>query len=92
MMERMLGVSEARKDLGDLVEKVQYQGNSFLITRRGVPAAAVVPVQVYEYWKEQREQYFDQIRDVQQAAQFDPLEAEKLAGKAIASVRAHRAR
>jgi len=42
-MERQLGVSEARKEFGDLVEKVQYQGDTFIISRRGTPAAAIVP-------------------------------------------------
>lgn len=86
-MERSIGVSEARKELGDLVEKVQYQGESFLITRRGEPAAAVVPIEVYTYWKEQREEFFRQVRDVQEAAQLDPAEAEKLAAEAIRAVR-----
>ncbi len=64
-MERRLGISEARRQLADLVEQVRYKKDSYIIVRRGKPAAALVPVNVYESWKREREQLFATIRSLQ---------------------------
>ena len=61
-MERRLGVTEAREKFSDVVDKVQHQGDTYVISRRGKPAAAVVPVEVYENWKQQRRTLFDAVR------------------------------
>jgi prevent-host-death family protein len=86
-MEKELGVTEARKEFSDVVEKVQYQGDAYIINRHGKPAAAVVPVQVYENWKQQRKELFRLIRDMQDEADLDPEDADLLAAEAVASVR-----
>ena len=89
-MEKEFGVSVAREKLGDLVEKVQYQGDTFIISRRGVPAAAMVPIQVYENWKRQREELFSLIRNMQEEADLSPEDAELLAAEAVAAARRNR--
>jgi prevent-host-death family protein len=72
-MERNLGVTEAREKLSDLIEQVQYQGDTYIINRHGKPAVAVVPIEVYQNWKRQRELLFDTIRKIQEANQdVDP--------------------
>jgi prevent-host-death family protein len=86
-MERELGVTEAREKLSDVVDKVQHQGDAFIISRHGKPAAVVVPVEVYENWKKQRSEFFDLIRDLQERADLDPEEAERLAAEAVAAAR-----
>ena len=86
-MERQLGITEAREKMAEIVEQVQYQGNSFIINRHGKPAAAVVPVEVYENWKQQRRELFDLIRQMQGQANLDPEEAERLAADAVAEAR-----
>lgn len=65
-MERKLGVAEARENFSDIVEQVQYQGDTYLISRHGKLAVAVVPVEVYEAWKRQRMIFFDSIRQIQE--------------------------
>ena len=87
-MERVLGVTEARKIFTSIVEQVQYQGDSYVISRHGKPVAAVVPMEVYEDWKRQREEFFDLIRQMQQEAELTPQEANRLAAEAVAAVRA----
>lgn len=86
-MERELGVTEAREKLSAVVDKVQHQGDAFIISRHGKPAAVVVPVEVYENWKKQRSEFFDLIRDLQERADLDPEEAERLAAEAVAAAR-----
>ncbi len=66
-MEKKLGITEARQDFSSIVEEVQYQGQSFVISRHGKPVAAVVPLEVYDNWKQQRKRFFDTIRKIQEA-------------------------
>ena len=86
-MEKELSVTQAREKFSDLVEQVQYQGDTFVISRHGKPAAAVVPIEVYENWKRQRRAFFDQIRQMQQRADLDPQEAGRLANEAVTASR-----
>jgi len=67
LMEKTLGITQAREKFRDLVERVQYKGDMYIINRHGKPAAAVVPVELYESWKRQREEFFDLIREIQEA-------------------------
>jgi prevent-host-death family protein len=61
MIERELGITKARETLGDVVEQVQLQGDTYVISRYGKPVAAIVPIEVYENWKRQRGKLFDTI-------------------------------
>lgn len=88
LMEKILGVTQARAKFGDLVEQVQYQGDTYIISRNGRPAAAVVPIEVYESWKKDRQAFFDLIRQAQEQSPLAPEEADRLASEAIAEVRA----
>jgi prevent-host-death family protein len=87
-MEKELGVTKARQVFGTMVEQVQYQGDTYIISRHGKPAAAMVPMAVYEAWKRQRQELFDQIRQMQQEADLEPDEADRLAAEAVAAARA----
>ena len=72
-MERELGITKAREALSEVVEQVQYQGDTYIISRHGKPAAAVVPIAVYENWKRQRKAFFDAVRRIQSAnEEMDP--------------------
>lgn len=67
-METVLGVTEARAKLSEIVESVLYRRGTYLISRHGRLAAAVVPLDVYESWRQQRQELFDLIRQFQQAS------------------------
>lgn len=87
-MERQIGVTEARKQLARIVEGVRYKGESYVIIRHGQPAAAVVPVDVYRQWKQEREELFGVIREIQAAnADADPEQVMKEVLEAQQSVR-----
>jgi prevent-host-death family protein len=66
-MEKELGITKAREQFSDVVAQVQYQGDSYIISRHGEPAVAVVPIEVYRSWKQQRQALFDSIREIQEA-------------------------
>ena len=72
-MERQLGISEARKQLAQMIDQVKYKGENYIIFKHGQPAAAVVPMEVYLQWKREREELFDVIRSIQATnADVDP--------------------
>ncbi len=87
-MEKTVGVTEARERFSTIVERVQHQGDSYIISRYGKPAAAVVPVEVYANWQRQREEFFDLVRNLQKQADLSPQEADRLAKEAVAATRA----
>lgn len=75
MLETELGLTKAREQLSTIVESVQYQGDTYIISRHGKPAAALVPIQVYEKWKQQRQEFFNLIREFQESSgENDPEE------------------
>jgi prevent-host-death family protein len=65
LMERKLGITDARKQLADIVDRVTHKGDSYILVRHGEEAAAVVPIGVYRRWKAEREELFAIIREVQ---------------------------
>ena len=76
MVETRMALTKARENLSTIVENVQYRGDAFIISRHGKPAAALVPVQVYEKWKQERQEFFDLIREFQESSgENDPDEA-----------------
>jgi prevent-host-death family protein len=66
-MEKKIGVTKAREEFRRIVDEVQYQGDKYVINRHGKPAVAVVPVPVYENWKQQRKRLLELIDEVQAA-------------------------
>jgi len=86
-MEKALGVTEARAKLRSIVEQVQ-RGDAYIISRHGQPAAAIVPIAVYEQWKRQRSEFFALIRQAQERAELEPDEADRIAAEAVRAARA----
>ena len=72
-MKKKLGVTEARKQFSEVVNQVQYSGDTYVIVKRGKRAAAIVPVEILDKWEDDRIELFDTIRKIQQAnADADP--------------------
>ena len=91
-METTLGLTEAREKLSEIVESVQYHRDSYIISRHGKPAAAVVPVDVYESWQQERKELFDLIREFQESSgDADPDEVMRDVLEAQQAVRAGKA-
>lgn len=87
-MEKKLSISEARKQISEVVNKVQYGGDQYVIERNGQPAAAVVPIEVYEHWKRERKAMFEAIRAIQaDNAGADPDEVMREVAEAQQAVR-----
>jgi len=66
-VEQKLSITEARKQLAEIIDRVKYKGENVIIVRHGQEAAAVVPMDVYRRWKAEREELFKVIREIQAA-------------------------
>ena len=87
-MERKLGVTEARKRLAHIIDQVKYKGENYVIIRHGQPAAAVVSMEVYRRWKEEREELFRAIKRIQATnPEADPDQVVKDVLKAQSAIR-----
>ncbi len=73
-MEKVISAMTARRNLGQILEKAFYKGDSFIIERAGKPMAAVVPIEQYRQWQRERDQIFAMIDEVQQRTRQIPVE------------------
>lgn len=92
-MVKTVNALKARKNLGQLLEQVYYQGDKYVIERAGRPMAAVVPIWQLEEWQKLRERFFGMVAEVQQknkSVKSDVIEGEVQA--AVQAVRAKPAR
>mgnify|MGYP001076471739 FL=1 len=64
-MEKRLGVTQVRQNLAEVIDEVRTKGESYIVLRHGEPAAALVPIEVYEQWLQSRESLFEAIRALQ---------------------------
>jgi prevent-host-death family protein len=77
IMDRTLGVTEARGRFAEIIDRVRYQGDSVVLMKSGKPAAAIVPYPLFEQWKTEREELFAVVDEIQkQNRELDMSEEE----------------
>ncbi len=86
-MERLIPAFEARRQFGKLLQNVTSKGDTYVVERHGEPVAAMVPIELYEQWKQQRSDFFARWRQAAERADLAPEEAEALAREAVQAVR-----
>jgi len=93
-MLRKVNALKARQNLGQLLEKVFYQGDQFIVERAGRPMAAVVPLWQLEEWQKRRDRFFSAVDELWQKNEgVDPEVVEQGVAEAVQAVRkktAHR--
>jgi len=90
-MEKTLGSATVRRKFGELLEEVYYRGDKVVVERRGRPMAALVPIDLYEKWQAQREQFFQLIVALRDRNKdIDPAVLEQEIEAAIRARRAER--
>ena len=65
-MTKRINALKARKNLGQLLEEVYYNGDQYVIERAGRPMAAVVPVWQLEEWQKRRQRFFGMVGELWQ--------------------------
>jgi prevent-host-death family protein len=51
IMEKVTNSSDLRSNLSLVLDDVQFNQDSYVIERKGRPAAVIVPLNVYDNWK-----------------------------------------
>lgn len=88
-MQKKLGLTEARGKLSEIVNGVLYDRDTYIISKQGKPAAAVVPIDILEQWQAERDQLFEVIAEVhEQNKDVDPDELMEVILEAQQAVRA----
>jgi prevent-host-death family protein len=86
-MENLIAAGEARRHFGRLLQNVHAKGETYVVERHGEPVAAVVPIEVYKQWKQQRSEILTRWRQAAQRSNLGPDEADKLAKEAVQAIR-----
>jgi prevent-host-death family protein len=86
-MEKVIAAFDARRQFGTVIQDVVVKGDRFVVERHGTPVAALVPIEVYEQWKQQRQAFFDQLRQAASQTNLSEQEASDLATEAVQAVR-----
>lgn len=86
-MEKVIAAFDARRQFGRLLNDVIARGDKFVVERHGEPVAAVVPIELYEQWKRQRDAFFAQWEEAAKRVDLPEDEAMRLAKEAVQTVR-----
>jgi hypothetical protein len=88
-MARVIDAETMRDHLGDIIEQAGNRGDEFLVRREGQPLVAIIPYEVYEQLRRQREADFQVFHDVWEANRgVDPEQVAAEVAEAVAEVRA----
>ena len=63
-MTKTINALKARKNLGQLLEEVYYNGDQYVIERAGRPMAAVVPIWQLQVWQKRRQRFFGMVGEL----------------------------
>ena len=87
-MVREAPAMTVRQNLGELLNEVQYRGDSVVITKGGKPVAAIVDIALYERIRRMRED-FDRMLDqmAEAGGKRSESEVESLVSEAVAESR-----
>ena len=87
-MVKKVTALKARQNLGQLLEKVYYNGDQYVIERAGRPMAAVVPVWQVEERQKRRERFFSMMEEVwRKNKKVKPATLEREVAAAVRAVR-----
>ncbi|MCB9137874.1 MAG: type II toxin-antitoxin system Phd/YefM family antitoxin [Caldilineaceae bacterium] len=93
IMLQTVGVTEARNNLGELLNTVRYRGDTVLLLKSGTPMAAIVPLELLEKLQQEREKLFSVVDEVQERNQglgMDGDEVIRFVNEIVHEVRAQR--
>jgi prevent-host-death family protein len=63
-MGKIVTIEDARKKLGDLVDGARLRGNQYIISKKGKPAAALVPLEILQRHEESKKSLLRLIEEV----------------------------
>lgn len=83
-MGKTVTIEDARKKLGDLVDAARLKGDHYIISKKGKPAAALVPIEVVQKYEESKKMLLRLIEEVHEKNKGKKAEEiESLIDKAV---------
>ena len=93
MSRKVLDTNAVRDHLGEILDEAHYQGNEFVIQRRGKPLAVIIPYSRYEQMEKRREAAFRVFHEIWEANKdADPNEVAEVVEQEVEKMRAERRR
>ena len=93
MGRKVLDTNAVRDHLGEILDEAHYQGNEFVIQRRGKPLAVIIPYSRYEQMEKRREAAFRVFHEIWEANKdADPNEVAEVVEQEVEKMRAERRR
>ena len=93
MSRKVLDTNAVRDHLGEILDEAHYQGNEFVIQRRGKPLAVIIPYSRYEQMEKRREAAFRVFHEIWEANKdADPNEVAAVVEQEVEKMRAERRR
>lgn len=90
-MEKTIASFEARRQFGQLLRDVEGRKDRIIIQWHGKPAAALVPIEVYEQWRAQWDRAAALLEQAASSSDLSPDDAAELAREAATAVRGTKA-
>ncbi|HKP52745.1 MAG TPA: type II toxin-antitoxin system Phd/YefM family antitoxin [Chloroflexia bacterium] len=87
-IEESISVSEAGRNLEEIVKRVAENNDSVILDVEGEPKAVVVPMELYQRLK--RREIGDMFQVMAERADMDPDEADALAAEAVSWARSNK--
>jgi len=87
-MLREITMGDINKDAGRLITAVEMRGDTFIVSRYGRPAAALVPIEVWQIYENNRERLHAFLAECQaEQAEKNPAKTEQVIAEAMAELR-----
>ncbi len=88
-MAKRISAKDARTQFSEILGRVHFGKETVIVEKQGKPMAAIIDIDLYELWQEERETRFgvlDEIRSMGRRKR--PEEIERDVAEAVAEVRA----
>lgn len=93
MPRKTLDTNSVRDRLGEILDEAYYQGNEFVIQRRGKSLAVIIPYARYEQLERARAEAFRVFHETWEANKnVDPEEVARIVEREVETMRAERRR
>jgi len=86
-LEKQVDVVDVRRRFDQVLGEVALNGDRYIVSDRGEPVVAIVPMAIYEQWNTGRSVLFAQMHAMAERANLTEEEGEQLIAEAIAAVR-----
>lgn len=67
MLKRITAI-KVRQNLGQVMNEVALKEDEYIVERAGKPLVAIIPIEEYRRMKQEKDEFFQMVEEVQKAA------------------------